>query len=383
MRTAVPALALYAQFGEEKNLRRLLWIFCAIAAVLTAIALIPGILVPAAFLGGLPAIILILAPYGLLIGAALLIGDLLSPEGRPAHKTTIATLMVAGMLFSLTVAAAWSNHRLEHGVEALTQGDRDLHEALTGTRDIAIQFVNNERARSKSELRRQEEETTPGVVPPPTRKQFCERLCLHLLFNGLADSVLVSSVSVYEGDPEPPDLSEIGVRFRLGRAACRNPAIKTDDTIAPPYRLFERGAEEDFASEVSARMIAGQCVIGEPARLSGAQIVVQENPHVLPPHNGSNHPSAKNVMHLNLPPASAARLSIYRVQEGHVEEVFRQTQVEAYPLLPVLLLGPVFTGEGGIGISEGFLRRRRFYSEYNLRDLLKSKVGMDVTPLSR
>ena len=369
-------------------MRRRLWIFCAIMAVLTAIALINGILVLAAFLGGLPAIILILAPYALVVGVALLIADLLSPREKFAHKAAIAALVIGALLLTLDAAAAWSNRRLAQEVQEFTKEDRDLHETLTGTRDIAIQFVTNGRARSKPKPAKnvpaqiRPDDATPNVVPPPTQKQFCDRLCLHLLFNGLADSVIVSSVSVYEGHPSP-DPAEVGMRFHLGRAACRKPDIKTDDMIAAPYRLFERDEEEGFAEEVSARMIAGECVIGEPARLSEAQIIVQENPWALPMENGSNRPSARNVLDLNLPPDRAARLSIYRVQDGNVEEVFRQTQVEAYPLLPVLLLGPVLTGEGGIGISEGFLRRHRAYSEYKLRDVLKSKLGMDVVPISR
>jgi len=371
-------------------LRIRIWVFCAIAAVLTAIALINGILVLAAFLGGFPAIILILAPYALLVGVALLIADLRSPQAMFAQKAAIAGWVIGGLALSLTAAAAWYNRQLELGVQALTKEDRDLHETPTGPRDIAIQFVTNERARPKpkpaknipGQIRPHVELRTPGVIPPPTRKQFCERLCLHLLFNGLADRVIVSSISLYDGDPAP-DLAEVGMRFHLGRAACRTPDIKTDDIIAPPYRLFERDEEKGFAEEVSARMIAGECVIGEPARLSEAQIIVQENPWVLPIKNVSNRPSARNVLHLNLPPERAARLSIYRVQDGNVEEVFRQTQVEAYPLLPVLLLGPVFTGEGGIGISEGFLRRHRAYSEYKLRDVLKSKLGLDVVLITR
>ncbi len=151
----------------------------------------------------------------------------------------------------------------------------------------------------------------------------------------------------------------------------------------PPYRLFERGTEEDFAEQVSARIVARQCVVGEPARLSQAQIIVQENPHVLPLENVSNHPLAKNVVHLNLPPERAALLSIYRVRDGNLAEVFRQTQVDAYPLLPVLLLGPVITGEGDIGIFEGFLRWHHGYSEYNLHDVLKLKLGLDIVPMSR
>ena len=362
-------------------MRRRLWIFCAIAGVLTAIAFVPGILVIAAFLGGLPAIILILAPYALLVGLTILVVRIRSPRRQSLNKTAIAWVL-AGCVLSLAVAAAWFNHRLEQEVQALTKEDRDLSEPMTGTRDIAIQFVTIERARLKSELARQQELTNSDVVPPPTRKQFCERLCLHLLFDGQADSVLVSSVSVNEGDPAPPDLAEIGMRFHLGRSACRNPAVKTEDFTPPPYRLFDRGAEEGFAEQVSARMIAGQCVIGEAARLSEAQIIVQENPWVLL-HGESNYPLAKNVLHLNLPPKGAARLSIYRVRDGSLEEVFRQTQVDAYPLLPVLLVGPVFTGEGGIGISEGFLRRHHAYSQYNLHDVLQSKLGFNIAPISR
>ena len=363
-------------------MRRRIWISCTIAVVLAAIAFVPGILVIAAFLGGVPAIILILAPYALLIGLAILLVGTLSPGRRSLNKAAVIWTL-SGCVLALAVAAAWFNQGLKQEVQAITREDRDSTELLTGTRDIAIQFVTIERARLKSELAQQREDANPDVVPPPTRKQFCERLCLHLLFSGRVDSVLVSSVSVYEGDPAPPDLGEIGTRFHLARAACRNPAINTDDTTPPPYRLFDRGAEQGFVEQVSARMVAGQCVIGEPARLSEAQIIVQENPWVLPLHSASNYPLAKNVLQLNLPPKRAARLSIYRVRDGSLEEVFRQTQVDAYPLLPVLLVGPVITGEGGIGISEGFLRRHRAYSEYNLHDLLKSKLGFDIAPMSR
>jgi hypothetical protein len=370
--------------------RRFLIFFCVFAAALSAIALIPGILVLAIFLV-IPAILLILAPYALLFGGAFLIADLWSPQAKFVRKAATAGLVIAAMLLALTGAAAWSNHAIEEDVQALTQQDHDLREPLSGTRNIAIQFVTHEGPRPKSkrpikvsaQVPLHDDDTTTGAVPPPVRKQFCERLCLHLLFNGLADSVLVSSVPVLERDFDPPNLAEIGMSFHLERAACRDPAIKTDNIGMPPFRLFEQGAEKEFAEEISARMIAGQCVIGQPARLSEAQIIVQENRNILPLASASNYPLMKNALHLYLPPHEASRLTIYRVQDGNVEEVFRQTQVEAYPLLPVLLLGPVITGEGGIGITEGFLRRHRYYSEYNLRDVLKSKLGMDVAPISK
>lgn len=372
------------------SLRVRLVILCAISAICTAIALIPGILVLAIFLV-IPAIILILAPYVFVISVAFLIGDRLSPQTRFVRRAVTAGWVMAGVLLALVAAAGWYNRPIEQQVRALTQQDHDLQGTLAGTRNIAIQVVTNERGRSKSkrlknvdgQILPHDDNALSGQIPPPSRKQFCERLCLHLLFDGLADTVLISSVSAHDGDPSPPDLTEIGMRFHLDHAPCRNPPIKTDDTVAPPFRLFEWGAEQGFAEEISARMIAGQCVIGEPARLSEAQVIVQENAFLLPSDSVSNYPLMKNALHLNFPPKSAARLSIYRVQDGSVEEMFRETEVEAYPLLPVLLLGPVPTGEGGIGITEGFLRQHQFYSKYSVRDVLKSKVGMDIVPISR
>lgn len=370
---------------------RKLWILCVIAGILTPIAFIPGILVLAAFLGGVPAILLILAPYTLVVCLTILLVGFFSPSGHSSNKAAIF-FVLGGCVFVLALAAAWFNHGLEQQVQTLTKEDHDASEALTGARNIAIQFVTNGRARLKRELPKAapgqmgqpSEAANPSAVPPGTQKEYCERVCLHLLFEGQADSVIVSSISFREGDPAPPNLEEVGTRFHLQRGvACNKPDIKTDDFTVTPYRLFERGTEQDFAEQVHARIIAGQCVVGEPARLSDAQIIVQENPHVLPPENGSNYPLAKNVMHLNMPPERASRLSIYRVQDGNAEEVFRQTQVDAYPLLPVLLLGPVFTGEGGIGISYGFLRRHHAYSEYTLRDILQTKLGLDIVPLSQ
>lgn len=367
-------------------MRKKLLIFCVITAVLSAISFIGGILVIAAFFAVIPAIVLGFAPDALMVGMTWLLVDIFLPRRPSLHKGAIA-LTTAGLLLTLALVAAWFNRPLEQDVKALTRDDHDLSASLTGTRNIAVQFITNERARSEGERERaaqsqQDDETTPGALPPPVRKQFCERLCLHLLFNGLADSVIVSSVPAAEG-VLTPDPGEVGVRFHLQRAACRKPDIDTDDVFGPPFRLFERGTEKEFESEISDRMIRGQCVIGEPARLSEAQIILQENPNALPESDRPSRPVAGTIVHLIWAPQSAARFSIYRVQDGSIDEVFRQTQVQAYSLLPVLLLGPVITGEGGIGISEGFLRRHRVYSEFKLRDLLESKLGLNVVPISR
>jgi hypothetical protein len=317
-------------------LRKNLWIFCAIAAVLSAIAFIDGILVVATFFAVIPMLVLAFARDALFVGLTLLIVDVLSPRRQSLHKGAIA-LAMAGLLFTLAGAATEFNRPLEREVQTVKKEDHDLSETLTETRNIAIQFITNGRPRSKHELatrvpdgiRQQDKDAKPDAVPPPARKQYCERLCLHLLFNGLADSVLVSSVPGAEG-VLTPDLAEIGMRFHLGRqGGCRKPDIKTDDTVGPPYRLFEREEEEGFASEISTRMIKDGCVIGEPARLSEARIIVQENAEVLPEtHVPSRISSARNIVHLIFAPERAARLSIYRVRHGSIEEVFRQTEVE-------------------------------------------------------
>jgi hypothetical protein len=372
-------------------LRRRLWIFCAIAAVLSAISFIDGILVVATFFAVIPALILGFAPEALMVGVAFLMADMLTRQRPGARKGAIA-LTIGGWLLALGVAAAWFNRPLGQEIQGVTKEDHDLSETPTGARNIAIQFVTNERPRAKlnpatpgpTEMRERDEDATTNVVPPPRRKQFCERLCLYLLFNGIADSVIVSTVPAAE-DVLKPDPDEIGMRFHLGRrGGCRDPDIKTDDVVAPPYRLFERAAEVGFAEEIAARMIKDGCVLGEPARLADAQIIVQENAEVLPSSDVPSRPSsARNIRHVIFAPARAARLSIYQVEDRSVTEVFRQTEVEAFPLLPVLLLGPVITGEGGIGISEGFLRWHRIYSGYTLREILKSKLGLNVVRISR
>ena len=132
-------------------MRRRIWIFCTIAGVLAAIAFVPGILVTAAFLGGLPAIILILAPYALLIGLAILLVGTLSPGRQSLNKAAVIWTL-SGCVLALAVAAAWFNQGLKQEVQAITREDRDSTEPLTGTRDIAIQFVTIERARLKVNL---------------------------------------------------------------------------------------------------------------------------------------------------------------------------------------------------------------------------------------
>jgi hypothetical protein len=364
-------------------LRRRLWIFCAIAAVLSAISFIPGILVIAGFLAGLPLVIVTIAPDALLVAIALLIADYLAPEQTP-RKTVVASA-IAGLIIILIAAAAWSNHLLNQQVQAFTKDDHDSTATLPTTRDIVVQFVRQERGRRRPALPTQLLRNDANVLPAPVRGISCESLCLHLLYEKLADSVLVSSTPQYGAESGPtPDPDDIGMRFHLElHRPCAKSAVNPEATMGPLLHVFEHGQENDFEKLVYDQIAASQCVLGEPARLSDAPIIVQLNPWLAPQGSINNHPSAKNAHQFFLPPVSAARLTIYEAQDGVVSEKFRQTQVEAYPLLPILLFGPVFTGEGGIGITEGLLRHHRVYSPYQLRDVLKSKLDLNVVPLSR
>jgi hypothetical protein len=113
----------------------------------------------------------------------------------------------------------------------------------------------------------------------------------------------------------------------------------------------------DEASErnVLGQIAAGRCLVAEPASLSEADIIVQVNPYPSPWSPTTRTSVTMKVLQLDRPILEARRISIYQVHADRPEERFRQTTVYAEPLLPLLLLGPVFTGEGGIGISEGFL----------------------------
>ncbi|HEX8815931.1 MAG TPA: hypothetical protein VF753_10560 [Terriglobales bacterium] len=371
----------------RRSLRGRLLIFCAVASVLAAISFVNGSLVIAGFLAGLPLIVLAIAPDALLVGIALLIADIVAPP-QVSRKVAFA-FAIGGLAVALIAAAAWSNHQLDEQIRALNGEDREMSVPLAGTRFIAIQFVSVEKQRGKRRADalapvrvRQKEDSTTGAVPPPAQKQFCEDLCLHLLFEKLADDVLVSSVTTYDTGSTPPDLEEVGMRFHLEQQRpCLSSAARTGGL--PAYRALAFGTEPNFDGYIKDRISAGQCVVGEPARLADAAIILQLNGRLYPPPGEYYRPSAKNARQLFFPPTSATRLSIYQVQDGTANEVFRQTQVEAFPLLPVLLFGPVFTGEGGIGITEGLLRHHKVYSPYALRDVLGSKLGSDIVPLTR
>ena len=360
-----------------------LGLFCAVMLVLSLISFIPGILVIATFLAIVPGLILACAPEMFLVSATVLVGRLLFPRSDGAGRLTVACALIAAYLLASAGAAAFFNHPIQTQIQELSRGDHDLQGTLGGARYIAIRVVtangldpvSRPISRKPKHHRRPESDTNRNRTP----KYECGSLCLHLLFNGLADSVLVTSVSRLVADLTP-SLAESATRFRLERRdVCPDVSIHLRDFFVGANDPLIQHGDEVSERNVLSQIAAGRCLIAEPASLSAADLIVQVNQYLLPPPPTS---MAMKVLQLDRLSLDARRISIYQVHTDRAEERFRQTTVYAEPLLPVLLLGPVYTGEGGIGISEGFLRSRKVYSAWRMHDIFKTELGLDMRPIS-
>jgi hypothetical protein len=363
-----------------------LGLFCAVMFVLSLIAFIPGILVVATFLLIVPGLILACAPEMFLVSATVLVGRLLFPRSDGAGRLAVACALIAAYLLASAGAAAFFNHPIQTQIQELSRDDHDLRGTLDGARHIAIRVVtangldriSRPISRKPKHHRRPESDTGRDRTP----KNDCGGLCLHLLFNGLADSVLVTSVSRLVADPTP-SLTESATQFRLERRdVCPDVSIHLRDFFSSANDPLIQYGDEASERNVMGQIARGRCLIAEAASLSVADIIVQVNQYLLPPSPTPPTSMAMKVLQLDRLSLEARRISIYQVHEDRAEERFRQTTIYAEPLLPVLLLGPVSTGEGGIGISEGFLRSRKVYSAWRMHDIFKTKLGLDMSPIS-
>lgn len=372
--------------SHRRKISRKLWLFCAVMLVLSLISFIPGILVIATFLVVVPGLILACAPEMFLVSATVLAGRLLFPRADGAGRRTVTGVLIGAYLLASAGAAAFFNHPIQTRIQELSRDDHDLQGTLGGARHIAIRVVTANRldpvsrpARRKPKRHRQPESDT---IRKRTPDDYCGGLCLHLLFNGLADSVLVTSVSRLVGDLTP-GLAESATRFGIERRdVCPDVSIHLRDSFLGAYDPLIQQGDEASERNVLGQIAAGKCLIAEPASLSEADIIVQVNPYLLPWSPTPRTSMSMKVLQLGRPMLEARRISIYQVHADHLEERFRQTTVYAEPLLPLLLLGPVFTGEGGIGISEGFLRSRKVYSACRIHEIFKTKLGLDMSPIS-
>ena len=367
---------------------RALLLASLVFGILSLIAFVPGALVIGAFLFVIPMLVLAIAPNAFALCVAALIGRWLAGPDRPLRRP-VFWLPVVLLVACSAAIAAYFNHDLGQQVRRLQQDDVDLHASLSGFHQLALRVVGGTQHRAAIAADapphggKRHHRYDPADPAYFTQAGICDNTCLDLLYGGIVTSVLVASVSPDDAGRAPaPD--EPATRFHVEHLANCPPVMFQigPQSMTLSWARAHQIRHMSFVAPALRRMVDGDCLVPEPATLGDADAVVQVNDLVLPPGNESNRPSARNLLQLRTAPLSARRTSIYSAANGSSTEVFRRTAVRSYPLLPVLACLPTATGEGGIGITEGFVRRERIDRAYELRDVLKTALGVDLPNLT-
>lgn len=365
------------------------WIIASLVfGLLSCVAFIPDALVIAAFLMVVPMLVLGIAPNAFLLCLAALVGRMLAGGDRPLRRLLFwvpIALLVAGS-FGIST---YFNRDLRRQVQALQQGDTGMRAPLPPFHQLALRMVGATQHRAPvvpdlpqgrgkrhraQDAARQEYFTQAGI---------CDNTCLDLLYGGIVSDVLVSSVAPGDADTVP-GVHDPATRFHVEHLEECPPVLFQigPQTMTLAWAKAHQVKNMSFVAPALQRMVQGECLVPEPATLDDADTIVQTNDLVLPRSSNLNHPSAKNILQLRSAPLSALRTTIYAVSNGVGAEVVRRTSVRSYPLAPLLVCLPAATGEGGIGISEGWLRFERIDNDYLPRDLLKTVLGVDIPNLT-
>lgn len=365
-----------------------LLIACLVFGALSVVAFLPGALVIAGFLLVVPMLILGFAPDAFALCLALLIGRLLAGGEQPL-RSRLFWVPVAVLAACSFGAASYFNHDLQRQVRALQQGDVPLRTPLPRFHHLALRLVGQAGYRAPVAAEGAPHRRRHAQTAEERRREFfeqaglCEDTCLDLLYGGAVDSLLVSAVVPDQSDT-PPAASDAATRFHVERLAECPPVLFRigPQTMTFAWARAHQVRHMEFVAPALQRMVEGECLVPEPATLADADAIVQINKLVLPLASQLNRPSAKNILHLATAPVSASRTSIYVLDNGSYAETYRRTSVLSFPLWPLLVCIPVATGEGGIGISEGFPRLERTDRDYRIADALKTALGVDVPNLT-
>jgi hypothetical protein len=332
----------------------------------------------------LPAIIICCAPTVFVGALALLLRTLVLPVTGPLMRSVATWIVVAALLMGSAAAAAHFNSIIDAQVKELAQDDHDDQWVPTHPRQIALwRFADaaNTRSAPSTEYRSPARGAAPANADPAGR-ELCDSLCLQLLYDNVAGSVLVFSLARDAADPGRM-LNQYAARFRIERReSCPRPQMTRVPYGSPGWPVDPVGkANQDH---VLARIAGGECLIAEPALLADADVVVQEQKILLPTLPKTGVPLSPNQADLkpSRPIRAASRISIFEVRDGQARERLRRTTVEAEPLLPLFVLGPVVRmNQPFPDIHLGFLRRRRTFGAYTLREILKAKLGLKLVPI--
>lgn len=305
-----------------------LWliVICLLSAVLTAVAMTPGMIFLGLAFMVVPGLVLLAAPWLFALSAAALVANLLFGRLRGAARMQAYAAFVLALVAIDAAAAWWLNRPVMAHWQELAAVDQNGAVSKEGVHAVAVL----------------QEEAASRWNPV-----LCTARCQQLLYSGLVDAVLQGP-----GDPGATtvDPAQAVVRYHVEkRDTC--PPFAVPKGVAPWFNpdVFGR---KGLLEETKARIAAGDCLIAEAATLAQSDLVVVDD--IL----GVGHePYAADRWKLSVDTLGARRLTVYRMQNGQPILLSRQTALTAYPLFSPLLIA-VGTG-GGMDIAYGFVRVRK------------------------
>lgn len=185
----------------------------------------------------------------------------------------------------------------------------------------------------------------------PAKESKCDGFCLHALLTGVADRILMLPTKKALIDIDP-DREVLSYRFEK-RDSC--PLINISSNSSPfslPRIPVDSQKRPNAAEEARLRIIEGQCLIEEKAKLSDADMILSR---------GQLQSADTNKIYSYS--LTADTLSVHRITahvrnaKGEFEHVFRRTTGQYRPLFAPLI--PTFVSSGQLHVKPGWLRTKK------------------------
>ncbi len=292
--------------------------------VSAVVLMIPYIVLFGAFAGGLPGIVLGLAPAVLTIVLPAVVLSMLVPR---VHWL----LMVCPVLGALWFASEYFNRHILAGRDAWLARDVTPDQTRPG-RHLGIFGPH---------------------LTPPGRASTCTDLCMTLLLSEQVDSVIFGELS-HEAGSELAPKKLFG--FRLAR-----------QEVCPSVNVVNSAAGE----AMRLAMAGGVCLIGAPAQLSDVTSATFQ--YWAKRADKSQYEVGWDLWADTI---SAHRLDYYERQDGSLELKFRTTSVRYEPFFPILI--PGFNGGPELRIGSGFMRWPKKTDAVPFEQLMTATLGFDL-----
>jgi hypothetical protein len=335
-------------------MRKVLVRVCLVSAILTGVALVPGLIVLGLLFLVVPGVVLIAAPYVFAASVASLVAvSLFGRLGIAARLVAYAGFAL--LILGLATGAAWQiNRPLMRDWEQLSAGDHPWTGDKEGIRAIAL--LQDRRAASGNPV-------------------LCLTLCQRLLYTGTAESVLEAKPEAGNpADHDSPitDLGQPVIRYRIEKRASCPPVTLPDGVVRrSELNIFN---QRQLLDEVKIRMAAGDCLIAETATLGESDLVVVNQ--VL---RDGHQPYMRDRWNLALDTLSARRLTVYRIRDGRAVQLSRETAMTSYPVFTPLLIG-LRTGDP-IDIELGIVRVPKKNPGEDIGTFFEKVFGLKAVPI--